>query len=132
MLLAPHATVCKSRNNGSASVKLDSKVLTKGVNYVVFVCFNKKYDGKGIFAGGKWSYSFRLKKNGDTVWEKADTKKENVPEIVYWKAFVVTAADSGKVDITDKIPKKELGLLKEYVGKLEDKHVESADVAVPF
>lgn len=118
-------------NHGAASESLD-RYLTKGDNYVIFALYNRVYGGTGIFAGGKWSYNFRLTKNGESVWRNSDHVRENDAELKYWKVFKMTVASSGGVSITDRIDPDVLRLLRSAMADLESKLDRSAGIATPF
>lgn len=119
--------------HGTATVKLDGKVLNNGQNYVIFVCYNKVYQGTGIFSGGKYSFNFKLKQDGKTVWEKSGFKRENDKEIKYWKIFSMIPSRDGSVSITDKnIDRGELKAMQKFILQLEDKLNKNLDVARPF
>ncbi len=87
---------------GSASGSL-SEYLEEGDNYIVFVLYNKVYSGGIIFAGGKWSFDFRLEKNGRAVWRDSQTVRENDADLKYWKAFGARVDRSGKVEIAENL-----------------------------
>jgi hypothetical protein len=125
---------CKwsSGQHGSATVDVNKKHLNKGQNYLIFICYNKVYKGTGLFAGGKYSFRFKLKQNGKTVWEKSGSRDENDKEIKYWKVFSLVPNSSGSVKITDKIDKTELKVMTKFIDQLEGKLNRDLDVAVPF
>src|SRR5437588_233112 len=77
--------------------------------------------GSGLFAGGKWSYAFKLKKNGKTLWEKDDLKRENDAEIKYWKPFKLVPDKDGSVSVSENILKDDMKSLKKFILQLEEK-----------
>jgi len=109
-----------------------SKYLTKGTNYIIYVLYNKVYQGGIFFAGGKWSYDFSLSKNGSTVWSASDYQRENDAEIKYWKVIEADVSSSGRVSLTDSIPSKNLKKLREALSELEGKLYNGTGVATPF
>ena len=109
-----------------------SKNLTKGTNYIVFVLYNKVYQGGLFFAGGKWSYDFTLRKNGSKIWHSADYVRENDAEIKYWKVIKADVSSSGNVSLTDTIPSKDLKKLRNALGELEEKLYNGTGIATPF
>jgi len=121
-------------NHGTVTKKLDSKVLTKGENYLFFVIYNKVYDGGILFAGGKWSGNMSVKKNGETVWRDSKHVTENDKELKYWVVHRLDVSDSGKIEISAK-PKLSKPLAKEmtmFMAKLEDRLNSNLRTARPF
>ncbi len=117
-------------NHGSASGDLGPH-LTKGDNYIVFVLYNKVYDG-GPFGGGKWSYRFSLSKNGSSIWSSSNHVRNNSREIKYWKIHKATVNSSGEISVTDRIDQGMMRLLKDGVNELERRLDISTGVATPF
>lgn len=118
-------------NHGSASGNLNSH-LTKGDNYIIFVLYNKVYDGGLFFGGGKWSYRFSLSKNGTSIWSSANHVRNNSKEIKYWKIHKATVTEQGAISVTDDIDSGTMRLLMTGVTELEQKLDASAGVATPF
>jgi len=121
-----------SGGNHGYDKKNISKFLTKGTNYIMFVLYNKVYQGGIFFAGGKWSYDFALYKNGSSVWSKTGYRRENDAEVKYWKVIKADVSSSGRVSLTDSIRKKELRILREGLGEVERKLYNGTGVATPF
>lgn len=116
---------------GSASGDIAS-FLTKGDNYIIYVCYNRVYHGGFFFAGGKWAYSFSISKNGNTFWEKSDYRRENDAAIKYWKVIKANVDGSGRVGLTDTIDSNALGTLRDAMRALEEKLDRNVGVATPF
>lgn len=121
-----------SGGNHGYDKKNISNYLTKGTNYIMFVLYNKVYQGGLFFAGGKWSYDFALYKNGSSIWSKSGYRRENDAEVKYWKVIKADVSSSGKVSLTDSIRKKELKILREGLGEVERKLYNGTGVATPF
>jgi hypothetical protein len=119
--------------HGSATRSLDSTVLCKGPNYVVFVVYNKVFSG--VFAGGKWSYDCELEINKTSICNTSDHVRSNASGIMYWKVFRIDVADNGRVRIDENvaksIPKRDWDVLEHYVDDLEEKLLKNADVGNP-
>lgn len=109
-----------------------SKYLTKGTNYIMFVLYNKVYEGGLFFAGGKWSFDFSLYKNGSSIWSQTGYKRQNDAEVKYWKVIKADVSSRGKVSLTDSIRKKELNILKDGLYKVERKLRNGTGIATPF
>jgi hypothetical protein len=120
-----------SGQNGSCS-KYITKYLTKGTNYIVFILYNKIYDGGIFFPGGKWSYTFQLSKNGNLVWSNSNSKRDNTPGIKYWKVIQAYVSSDGTVSLTDNIPSDVLRELRKSLVEMERKIASSTNVARPF
>lgn len=121
-----------SGGNHGYDKKIISRYLTKGTNYIMFVLYNKVYQGGIFFAGGKWSYDFSLYKNGSTIWHKTGYRRENDAGVKYWKVIKADVSSSGKVSFTDSIRKKELNILREGLDKVESSLYNNTSVATPF
>jgi len=121
-----------SSGNHGYDKKNISRSLTKGKNYILFVLYNKVYQGGLFFAGGKWSYNFSLYKNGSSVWHKSGYKRENDAEIKYWKVIEADVSSSGRVSLSDSIPSRDLKKLRNVLSELENKLYNGTGVATPF
>ncbi|MFO0905337.1 MAG: hypothetical protein U0939_20180 [Pirellulales bacterium] len=111
-------------NHGATTVKLDGKVLNKGMNYLIVVLYNQKFEG--VF-GGKYSGNFKVKKNGDAVWTKSVFERRNNAEIVYWKVLQLEV-QGDKVEVSEKAPDDVVKALKPVVAKMEVELVDKAPV----
>lgn len=118
-------------SHGHTNATLD-KHLTVGKNYIIFALYNKIYQAKFIFIGGKWSYSFSLLKAGVPVWNKSDTLMDNKPGLKYWKVIVAEVSPSGEVTLSDELAPNEQTLLETGMAELEAKLNQGAGFATPF
>lgn len=109
-----------------------SKYLTKGRNYIIFALYNKYYAGSGFFSGGKWSGDFSIAKNGYSFWSVSKYTRNNTIGIKYWKVIQADVSASGKVTLSEEIPRAELSKLRDAMGDLESKLNRNAGVSTPF
>jgi len=121
-----------SGGNHGYEKKNISKYLTKGTNYIMFVLYNKVYQGGLFFSGGKWSFDFSLYKNGSSVWSKTGYRRQNDAEVKYWKVIKADVSSRGKVSLSDSIRKKELNVLKDGLYEIERKLRNGTGIATPF
>ena len=120
-----------SGNHGSGSAKV-APHLVESENYVIFVLYNKVYDGGIFFRGGKWSYNFSLEKNGAAVWTKANHVRDNSRGIKYWKILRITVSSDGKAIVSEDIDIAVRKLLESKRIDVEEKLNGSMSVARPF
>lgn len=118
-------------NHGADSGDI-SKHLTRGNNYIIYVCYNRVYSGGMLFAGGKWSFNFSLAKNESTVWRNSKHVRENDAALKYWKVIKANVDSNGYVDLSDSIDSSVLRQLRSAMGELERKLDRNAGVATPF
>jgi hypothetical protein len=118
-------------SHGTASGDIGQH-LTEGDNYVIFVLYNKVYEAPFFLAGGKWSYTFELSKNGAAVWSQHNRVNKNTRGIKFWKVFKVNVSSTGRLTVDDDIEPSTLDLLKTAVAQLEGKLNDSLPVARPF
>ena len=117
--------------NGSESEYI-TKYLTKGTNYIMFILYNKVYQGGIFFSGGKWSYQFQLSKNGTPFWSSSNSKRNNTSGIKYWKVIQAKVASDGSVSLNDNIPSAALRELRKGLGQMESRIDANAGIARPF
>lgn len=118
-------------NHGHAQENV-ANYLTKGRNYIMFVLYNKVYDGGMFFAGGKWSGDMSIDKNGRTFWQNSQYKRENTRGIKYWKVIMADVSSDGTVELSEDVPSDELGMLQKVMPDLEAALNAGSGIATPF
>ena len=107
--------------------------LVAGDNYIVFVLYNKVYASRiALFSGGKWSYNFRLDKNGVEFWQKSRRVPENDAALKYWKAIRASVDRHGRVSLSQEIPDGARRAIEAEIERLEAELHASTSVATPF
>ncbi len=109
-----------------------NKHLKLGTNYIIFVIYNKVYNGGVYFPGGKWSGNMNLFKNGVSVWHQDKLVRGNKRGLKYWEVIKANVAKNGIVSISEKIPGKIKDHLSSYKKKFEINLNASADEITPF
>jgi serine/threonine protein kinase len=84
---------------GSTSAVLDEDLLVRGDNLVVFVLYNRVFDGM-FGMGGKWTYAASLRVDGEVVGAWADGGRgasDNSRGLKEWQSMLLRVDDDGRV-----------------------------------